>query len=126
MDEWPVLDFDFDAKIESLKCQLSKYQKEETEINDRLEGFFKQASTLPKNLSLVISRAKNRLTVAESDARQLGSLLQVTSSMADHVSGKVSIYIYMIRPLSAWRGVGWAIIAPEMDFRSAKTRRQEF
>lgn len=90
MNDWPEkLNFDFDAEIQSLQTQLSGCQKRESELDSRLDALLKQGAALPKNLNMALSRTRTRLVVAESDARQLDSLLQMTSSLADDVSGKV-------------------------------------
>uniref|UniRef100_A0A915JWU2 Conserved oligomeric Golgi complex subunit 4 n=1 Tax=Romanomermis culicivorax TaxID=13658 RepID=A0A915JWU2_ROMCU len=89
METWPKINFNFQAEISKLKDQLNESCRREKELDDHIKSTLSENADLPKQLDLIFSRVKSRLAVAESDSKQLDALLNLTSSLADNVSGQV-------------------------------------
>ncbi|EFO27603.2 hypothetical protein LOAG_00872 [Loa loa] len=93
------LQFDFDATLSALRGQMiAKIEEEEGLIKSLDEMLHKTSvsgaehtasSDISLPFNLAVTRLKNRMTLVESDAKQLASKLKMISSLADSISGKV-------------------------------------
>lgn len=84
-----VFDFDFANEITSLQEKLETSRHRECQIDQNVADLLRKYSDIPRQLNVVFGRLKTRLTLAESDASHLSSLLSATSILAENVSGKV-------------------------------------
>uniref|UniRef100_A0A914WXH7 Conserved oligomeric Golgi complex subunit 4 n=2 Tax=Plectus sambesii TaxID=2011161 RepID=A0A914WXH7_9BILA len=83
------LEIDFSARIAELQKQLTLKRQEEKEMDEKIAAILRKNADMPRSLNLAVARIKSRLTLTESDSSQLGSSLQLTSVLAENVSGKV-------------------------------------
>lgn len=89
-NDHPILfDFDFSKDISDLEQQLEATRAREGQVDQNISDLLRKYADIPRQLNVVFGRLKTRLTLAESDASHLSSLLSATSILAENVSGKV-------------------------------------